>query len=172
MSDPPGNAFWNFSLRAYARPGVADACIRLQDRYGVDVNVLFYLQWLATVRPAPLDDGEVAAILAETEDWRETVVKPLRAIRRRMKSGYAGFAAEDVAAMRSEIKRLELQSERQEHDFLYAREGRPVPDAAPADACAPRAADNVAAYLRVLGVAFDAAGRGDCETVLAGCSAG
>ncbi|MCG8546534.1 MAG: TIGR02444 family protein, partial [Alphaproteobacteria bacterium] len=43
MSDPPGNAFWNFSLRAYARPGVADACIRLQDRYGVDVNVLFYL---------------------------------------------------------------------------------------------------------------------------------
>ena len=172
MSDPHANAFWDFSLRTYALPGVADACIRLQDRYEVDVNVLFYLHWLATARPAALDDGEVAAILAETEDWRETVVKPLRAIRRRMKSGYDGFAADDVAAMRSEIKRLELQSERQEHEFLYAREGRPVPDSSPADAWAPRAEDNVAAYLRVLDVTLDAAGRDDCETVLAGCFAG
>ena len=172
MKDLPPNSFWDFSLSAYARPGVADACIRLQDRVGVDVNVLFYLHWLATVRTTALDDKEIGAILAETEDWRETVVKPLRAMRRRMKSGYDGFPGAEVDAMRSEIKRLELQSERQEHDYLFAREGKPAPDTAGSDTCASCAAENVAGYFRILGVTLDAAGREDQEAVLAGCFAG
>ena len=39
--------FWQFSLDFYARPGVADACLELQDRAGVDVNVLFFVLYLA-----------------------------------------------------------------------------------------------------------------------------
>ncbi len=32
--------FWNFSLEVYGGEGVARACLELQDRRGVDVNLL------------------------------------------------------------------------------------------------------------------------------------
>ena len=34
--------FWQFSIKFYAVPGVADACIALQDQAKVDVNILFF----------------------------------------------------------------------------------------------------------------------------------
>ena len=40
--------FWRFSIKFYQVPGVPPACIELQDQAGVDVNVLFFLLWLAT----------------------------------------------------------------------------------------------------------------------------
>ena len=40
--------FWQFSVKFYAVPGVAQACIDLQDQAGVDVNILFFLLWNAT----------------------------------------------------------------------------------------------------------------------------
>lgn len=171
MSEGAANPFWDFSLRAYRRNGVAEACIRLQDRHDVDVNLLFYFHWLATVRPDALGDSEIGVIVAETDDWRRGVVMPLRAIRRRMKSGFDGFASDAVDDLRNEVKRLELQSERQEHDFLFARES-PDRSEASAKACAVRAAENVSGYFRSLEVALDEADRKDCETVLDGCFGG
>ena len=40
--------FWRFSVKFYAVPGVAPACIELQDQAGVDVNMLFFLLWNAS----------------------------------------------------------------------------------------------------------------------------
>jgi hypothetical protein len=34
------NPFWDFSLALYAKEGVADACLLLQDKLGYDVNLL------------------------------------------------------------------------------------------------------------------------------------
>lgn len=171
MSEAAANPFWDFSLRAYRRNGVAEACIRLQDRHDVDVNLLFYFHWLATVRPNALGKTEISAIVAETDDWRRGVVMPLRAIRRRMKTGFDGFPSDAVDALRNEVKRLELQSERQEHDFLFARESSDGSEA-PIKACTARATENVSGYFQSLEVALDEADRRDCETVLAGCFGG
>jgi len=44
--DRAGGAFWRFSLDAYGRPGVAAACLDLQDRHGCDVNLILYALWL------------------------------------------------------------------------------------------------------------------------------
>ena len=44
--------FWRFSLKFYRQAGVSDACIALQDGCGVDVNLLLFLFWLASRRPA------------------------------------------------------------------------------------------------------------------------
>ncbi|MEX2034267.1 MAG: DUF2390 domain-containing protein, partial [Xanthobacteraceae bacterium] len=49
--------FWRFSVKFYGVPGVAPACIELQDRAKVDVNVLFFLLWNATQKRA-LGDTE------------------------------------------------------------------------------------------------------------------
>ena len=45
-----GSPFWQFSLRFYRMPQVADACIELQERAGVDVNLLLFLLWQASQR--------------------------------------------------------------------------------------------------------------------------
>ena len=49
MADAEGGSpFWRFSLATYRKPGVADACLALQDGCGVDVNVLLFVTWLGT----------------------------------------------------------------------------------------------------------------------------
>ena len=47
----PDSPFWNFSLRLYARAGVPDACLALQARHGIDVNLLFCCLWLGLDTP-------------------------------------------------------------------------------------------------------------------------
>lgn len=41
--------FWQHSLQHYAQPGVADACLALQDNYQVNVNLLLFYHWCFTV---------------------------------------------------------------------------------------------------------------------------
>jgi uncharacterized protein (TIGR02444 family) len=38
-----GHPFWKFSLPLYARPGVAETSLALQDRCNADVNMLFFV---------------------------------------------------------------------------------------------------------------------------------
>ena len=56
-----GEAFWRFSLALYARPGVAEALIALQDRAGRDVNLMLFALWAGAVRRVALDAGALAA---------------------------------------------------------------------------------------------------------------
>src|SRR6266571_7498544 len=79
-----GSPFWRFSLRLYRAPGVADACIALQEEAGVDVNLLLFLLWQATQR-RKYSPAEVAALEGRIGPWRETTVIPLRAVRRALK---------------------------------------------------------------------------------------
>ena len=47
-----GLPFWRFSLGFYRRAGVADACIAAGGG-GVDVNLLLFLLWQATLHRQP-----------------------------------------------------------------------------------------------------------------------
>jgi uncharacterized protein (TIGR02444 family) len=38
-----GHPFWKFSLQLYARPGVSETSLALQDRCDADVNMLFFV---------------------------------------------------------------------------------------------------------------------------------
>jgi uncharacterized protein (TIGR02444 family) len=109
MIDSP-SAFWDFSLHFYARPGVAPACLELQDRAGADVNVILYLFFLAT-QSRRLDDTAVAALDETVAAWREQVVRPLRMARRHLKSCAAPFTGEAAMQLRGAIKRNELDAE-------------------------------------------------------------
>lgn len=129
-----GSAFWNFSLAFYARPGVAEACLALQDRHDADVNVVLYLLFLARSGRL-LDEADVARVQALAEPWQRTVVMPLRAVRRALKAQVGAFEPEATAALRTEIKRIELAAERLQQETLErlaapATLGRPCADAA------------------------------------------
>jgi uncharacterized protein (TIGR02444 family) len=147
-TDDRASPFWRFSLGFYRQPGVADACIALQDGCGVDVNILLFFLWLATMRRCV--SPEVACAACESSDaWRSDVVAPLRAIRRRLKEGSALVERGATAAFRTKVKALELESERLQQEALFALAGGLATEhAATVEAAAQI---NMASYEDVLG---------------------
>jgi uncharacterized protein (TIGR02444 family) len=139
--------FWRFSVKFYQVPGVAPSCIELQDQAGVDVNVLFFLLWLATQNRA-LDKEQVADVERQVGPWRQMAVVPLRDIRRALKSPPPVMAAEVAEGFRTRIKQVELEAERLQQEALFQMAERPLgsPAASPAEA----AKTSVSAYQAVL----------------------
>lgn len=148
MNDTP-SAFWDFSLRFYAKPGIPAACLELQDRAGADVNVVLFLLFLAR-HGRRVTRSDAAAIDDTVAGWREQVVRPLRTARRHLKIAGQPIAAEPAANLRNEIKRNELAAERiqqvtLEKQFPCANFGQP------ADSPTAAASANLAAYAALIG---------------------
>jgi uncharacterized protein (TIGR02444 family) len=156
MSDgaDQGSAFWRFSLRFYRQPGVAEICITLQDNCGVDVNILLFFLWLATARRRVSPDV-AQAVCAKATSWRDDVVAPLRAVRRRLKDGPALVEPSAAERFRTTIKTIELEAERLQQEALFALAAALTTEQALTTKAAARA--NMAAYERVLGRAFTTA---------------
>jgi uncharacterized protein (TIGR02444 family) len=143
--------FWRFSLALYGRSGVSDACIVLQDRCGVDVNLLLFLFWLAS-DDRQLSADEVRMLDDNVRDWRNLTIVPIRDTRRKLKGAATLVAPEKQEALRNKVKAIELDAERLQQEALYEfTKSGPLglPAAAPAAARA-----NVAAYERLLGLTF------------------
>lgn len=104
---PAAAALWAFATRVYAGPGVAAACLQLQDEAGADVCLLLGALWSAVEGPGLLQGAELDALDRAAAPWRENVVQPLRQARRWLKA--EGFAADPL---REAIKAGELQAER------------------------------------------------------------
>lgn len=109
------NPFWDFSLAVYRRPGVPAACLDLQDRRGADVNVLLFAAWAGAACGVRLTGAELARLDAAVAPWREEVVRPLRAVRRRVKGEDDGLYVR--------LKAVEMEAERIQQDRLHAASG-------------------------------------------------
>ena len=79
----PSHPFWEYSITVYTRPGVEQACLTLQERLGVDVNLLLFCCW-AGGRGHRLTDEELTTLNEVSEPWQDSVVRPLRDVRRRL----------------------------------------------------------------------------------------
>lgn len=99
---------WSFTLDFYARPGIEQACLRLQDQ-GADVCVLLFGVWLGA-RGVACHPARVEAISAIARPWQADVVMPLRALRTQWRSAAQGDTG--LAMLREQVKKLELEAER------------------------------------------------------------
>jgi uncharacterized protein (TIGR02444 family) len=109
--------FWRFSLRFYSRPSVAGACLALQDEAGADINLMLFLLFLAEHKRQVTRD-DIARLDGTVRSWRDSVVKPLRALRRVLKIGIGEIPIAVSETFRGQIKRLELESEQIEQHVL------------------------------------------------------
>ncbi len=119
---------WQFSLAVYTQEDVARHCLALQDRVGLDVNMLLMMLWAASCwRHAPTTE-QIAQADSLVQDWREEVILPLRKLRTRLKTGPAPAPDAITSELRENIKRLELEAERTEQDVLaeWVREQKPL----------------------------------------------
>ncbi len=110
------NPFWTWSLRLYKRPGVATACIALQDRAGIDVNLLLFCLWTGS-RRVVLGNATMKAALRDASRWSGSVVGPLRNVRRTLKA--AAQSSRTLQGFRGRVAALELEAERLHQDTLF-----------------------------------------------------
>ena len=160
QTDNQASPFWRFSLRFYRQPGVADACIALQEQSGVDVNLLLYLLWHARDGRG-FTAAEVEAVERRIAPWRESTVVPLRGVRRALKTPPALVKAPAAETFRNRIKAVELEAERLQQEAMHAIA---APSGEPFASPAAAARASIAAYEKVRARPF---GQPAVETLLA-----
>ncbi len=109
---------WDFTLRFYGAPGVAEACLALQDRHEADVTLLIFAAWVGADQRALLDTGKAEAAAEAVADWHAEIVRPLRAVRRRMKVGPGPAPSPQTEALRDKLKAVEVGAEKIELQVL------------------------------------------------------
>ena len=123
--DWPANPFWDYALELYRRNRVEAACLELQQRHRLDVNLVLFCCWLAS-RGILADEAVLGRIAEAAEVWQEQFVRPLRAVRSRMKIALTEPQPGSIparwpdlaAALRQRTLALEIDGERLEQLLL------------------------------------------------------
>ncbi|MBU1346369.1 MAG: TIGR02444 family protein [Alphaproteobacteria bacterium] len=123
--------FWDWALKAYAAPGVQEACLQLQDAQGCNVPLMLWSAWMATTG-RPLDDDTIEAGCDTARAWDGVAVAPLRLIRRTLKGPIPDIDDAAREALRQQIKAVELAAERSLMADLEDLSGAPADTPAPA----------------------------------------
>ena len=146
-----GSPFWDYSIRTYSIPGVAPACLELQNSYGVDVNILLFVMWCAS-EGRQVSASDVAEITAFIGPWAKRVVLNLRTVRQILKE--AGLPVDEAGRerLRNKVKACELDAERLQQECLYAR--FPLDRFAQGNDRGKTTLGNLAVYSGNLGVVF------------------
>jgi uncharacterized protein (TIGR02444 family) len=114
--------FWDFSLRVYGQPGVADECLELQERLGTNVNLLLFCAFCGARFGAKFSTDELAEASALVSVWHADVTKSFRrartAIKRLQPADSASSVGTQAEKLRQDVKKLELSAERVEHALL------------------------------------------------------
>jgi len=98
---------WNWVVAAYGRPGVADACLRLQDEHGQSTSLLLWAVWSGVSEP-----GTLARAAELVRSWEAQALIPLRTARRALKAPQPPVGDSAREALRATVKDCELQAER------------------------------------------------------------
>jgi uncharacterized protein (TIGR02444 family) len=150
----PSDPFWQYSLAIYAQPDVADACINLQDEFGLDVNLVLACLWSDAEGPGRLDSEHIRKLVNGTRDWQEKVVKPLRGLRRYSKHEPAGVPDDLRKVFRPALQAVELDAEHVEQ-LIISKTLREFGTRGVNRGNGGDAVQNLLAYLAVQGVARD-----------------
>ncbi len=159
---PARNPFWDFSLAVWGREAVEPACLALQARHGIDVNILLFCGW-AGRRGRALYAADLGSLIEAARPWREAAVLPLSGLRVWLKTQQVAPSA-TAEALRERIKACELEAEAIEQALLAAAIA--VPEGAGGPAVT---AENMSRYFRALGIAPAADDTAALADVLRGC---
>lgn len=119
---------WTWAVAAYEAPGVAEACLSLQDHNEQNIPLLLWAAWIAVSGRRP-DEETIEAACDAARAYDTVVVAPLRAVRRTLKAPIPDVDNDHREALRQQVKALELDAERRLMLELEAL--APAPSGAP-----------------------------------------
>ena len=159
------NPFWTYSYALHESEGVGPACIELQDRHGLDVNLLLYCCWIAASGRGALDAADLEKAFETVQQWQTRVSTPIREIRRLLKTDSLGVPMDLAQAFRKDLMSVELASERVAQDALFAIARPPLDLAMERRESVVR--ENLMRYLDFSGVVSDDGDQAAIETIAA-----
>ena len=124
-------SFWNYSNEIYRITNVPETCLKLQNKYGLDVNMVLFCCWHGNNFGKMNEDLFIQCQNFSTT-WTNNSVKPLREIRTWLKSIGCLDQMLDVEPcmnFRNQVKKVELESEKFQQDSLERFcNSIPIPD--------------------------------------------
>ena len=103
---------WRFSNNIYRKEGVSEILLYVQDKFSIDVNMILFVAWLASIdRSLTASDIQDAQKLVSF--WWTKVIVPVRNVRRSIKD----FSGTDY--LYEDVKKLEIETEKEELKILY-----------------------------------------------------
>jgi len=162
----PASEFWDFTIAHYGRAGLSPAVIALQDRLGVDVNMMLLCCWAGSSGRGALGADDIDRALAVARPWQSEVVERLRAARRHLKPPPASAPEGPAEALRRRLLGCETDGEHVAQLMMEVSVAR-TPDGA--RSAGDRLADSAVGlghYLAAHGAAVSAADRADLATLL------
>lgn len=159
-----GNPFWEFATWTYSQPGVEKAILSLQNRMGVDINMVLFCVWLAYRGSNGNDLAQhLAGALQMSREWQRDLVEPIRTCRENLKividgPDLIGRNREVANALRERLKANELDLEALQILGLYGLVATGDHDeGAPVDIVTQKedAQNNLNVYFAATGVTLD-----------------
>ncbi len=123
---------WEQALAAWRRPGVEALCLELQNAHGQHPALLLWRHWALTEQRR-IGPGTLARAVDLTRRWDGQVIRPLRALRTRLKTSPPHIDEAGRLALRAQIQQDEVAAERLLLDALAALAEAPVAQNPPAD---------------------------------------
>lgn len=104
-------SLWDWASGAWARPGVEQACLDLQDRAGQSIVLLLWGVWRAT-SGRPMESALADRAAALVRPIETDVLRPLRDVRRSLARKRPGLDDQDQSDAYAQILAVELNLER------------------------------------------------------------
>jgi uncharacterized protein (TIGR02444 family) len=151
----PTHPFWDYALPLHESKGVGEAVIAMQDRHGVNVNVVLLSCWVGASGRGRLGEEGVRKAIEAAEVWNRDVVQQLRQVRRVMRPGIPPIDKSVSDALRRRILEVEIDCERAEIVMLGQAFDRAAQEGVSSRERAEDVAANLRDYFRVLGIKPD-----------------
>jgi uncharacterized protein (TIGR02444 family) len=169
------NPLWAFMTWAYKEPGIEKACLALQAKHNIDVNILLFCLWLAHRSVGSSNLARyLAGALKLSRDWQRNLVEPLRSCRNNMKdfienSDMVGPNRVIASELRERVKACELDMEQLQTLALYGLVALDGADDGAHRAPAEQKDDannNLTVYFAATGVKLDPLGQAQVMRIL------
>ena len=159
-------SLWSFSVDRYAKPGVQEAAVALQESQGADVNFLFYCVWCAVTGRDLLDVDEFEKAEKLVARWRGEITEPLRMLRNRIKADPELAEPKGAMNVRGKILDAEVESERIAQTMIESTAGPKLNKTQ--ESPATIAESNLKAYLNYINADLDEETKKNLQHLLRG----
>lgn len=105
----PDSDFWNYSIQVYQIPEVEQACLKLQNSFQADVNLLLYCCW-AGENKVQLTMDNIQQLIITAQPW-QNIIQPLRDSRRLLKDEVTALDNSIAIETRNNLMEMELNAE-------------------------------------------------------------
>jgi uncharacterized protein (TIGR02444 family) len=158
--------FWDFSLSVYGKGGVPEACIALQDRHRLDVNILLFCLYNGFRGIPMLTPEKLTEIIDMSRGWNREIVRGLRAVRLSLTEDFSGVPEKRLAHLRRQVLEIEIDCEHAEQLSLAGEITSDINDSLPPQERCELSLANLKNYFDALDVRVGAAEVMDLTAIL------